>query len=455
VPALKHRLWLKPDELTPGNSATNYMRCYAENTLNGAWQSARKRYGEAVHDWYDNDIPIDKLPLEQVREVAGMLDTVVNNFVARGSRCKSTDWGSNLEDIKGPEVISYLLPEFQGARSIARAVALHTRLAIAERRYDDAIELLRRNYRLGQDVAKELFLVCDLIGIAIEGQANQNLLDLIAAPESPNLYWALAEMPRPLIDCHEAIRFETTIAERISPMLRDAETSHLADDEWARQSLIVLRDFRTVGVWEGFNNPGLTDNANAWHDAFDRTLVTWLSLVAYPAAKDRLISEGIKATEVQRWPVAKVILVDAGREYRRVSDAFEKWWYVPYSEARLRMHEPHSELRSASGLNLGKMIADMLLPALEACRRAEIRAQWQHNAFMVIEALRMHAAETGEFPERLEQIQVVPVPLNPITRNPYVYRRDGQMAVLELPITDGMPGLAWRFEIELVEPPKN
>jgi len=63
-----------------------------------------------------------------------------------------------------------------------------------------------------------------------------------------------------------------------------------------------------------------------------------------------------------------------------------------------------------------------------------------------------YAAETGRFPESLDQIQVVPVPKNPITTHPYLYRLEGKMAILELPFSDGMPGVASRYEIQLAEP---
>jgi hypothetical protein len=63
----------------------------------------------------------------------------------------------------------------------------------------------------------------------------------------------------------------------------------------------------------------------------------------------------------------------------------------------------------------------------------------------------MHAAETGAFPKSLDEITAVPVPLNPLTNKNYVYWLDGEMAVLDMPRSDGMPGIAWRFELELAK----
>ena len=70
---------------------------------------------------------------------------------------------------------------------------------------------------------------------------------------------------------------------------------------------------------------------------------------------------------------------------------------------------------------------------------------------MTIEALRMHAAIVGRFPAGLDEIEHVPVPENPATGKRFNYRLSGETAMLELPFSDGMPGMSWRFEIQLAK----
>jgi hypothetical protein len=176
-----------------------------------------------------------------------------------------------------------------------------------------------------------------------------------------------------------------------------------------------------------------------------------LSLVAYPDAKQRLIAGGMAADEVDTMPVAQVIAVDTAREYRRIADEQEKWWYVSFEDAKKNRQRADSVFEGPSVFNFGKMVANLLLPAINAARTAQMRLDWQKNALLTIEALRMHAAANGSFPESLDDIRVVPVPENPITHKPYVYRLEDGMAVLELPLSDGMPGIAWRFEMKLAE----
>jgi hypothetical protein len=72
-----------------------------------------------------------------------------------------------------------------------------------------------------------------------------------------------------------------------------------------------------------------------------------------------------------------------------------------------------------------------IIPACSALLSAQTRLQHQFAALQAIEALRMHAAQHGQWPERLEDVTVVPVPNDPINEAPFRYRREGDQAILE------------------------
>ncbi len=445
VPALKHRLWSRPQDLQPGNSVVYYLRAFPEGGMEQSWKRLHEQYGDAVDEWYRNDHPISKLPLDKVRIAAGYFEERIKQMIRPGTLCRDTDWGDDALNVRGLETITYLLPHIQVMRAIGRALCLRTRFAIAEHRYEDAIDGLRMNYRLGHDVGQDLFLVSALVGIAIEGLANNNVIDLIAASDSPNLYWALAEVPEPLVDGRRAMQLDITIAPRIVPALLDAETAQHSPAQWAQLVTDGLREFSYVDSYYGSSFVPLIESSMTGLAA------TGIGLFAYPDAKRRLIAAGKTLAEVEKMPVGQVLFVDAAREYRRISDEHEKWWYVPYREAGDYYQRAVATLETGNTINLGARMAQVLLPAMRSYRNAQMRSQWQRNAFLTLEALRMHAAVAGKFPETLDEITVVPVPDNPITEEPYVYRLDGEMAVLELPFSDGMPGVSWRFEMKLAE----
>jgi len=98
-------------------------------------------------------------------------------------------------------------------------------------------------------------------------------------------------------------------------------------------------------------------------------------------------------------------------------------------------------------------IVDQLLPAVQACRAAQVRLERDVAALRVIEALRIYAAShAGGLPTSLDEIAEVPVPLNPATGQPFLYRLDGQTASLDLPASDGIPNHNRRFEISIAKP---
>ena len=154
--------------------------------------------------------------------------------------------------------------------------------------------------------------------------------------------------------------------------------------------------------------------------------------------------------------VGQVIAVYSERINRRFADAFESTWYMPFDDLQQRRgRELDRELEKANPLGGGEdrellPIAKNLLPAMQAVRAVQVRSERDIAALRVIEALRMYAAEhAGGLPAKLDEIHEVPVPLNPATGKPFVYHLDGAVAVLELPLSDGIPGVNRRYEIKI------
>ena len=124
---------------------------------------------------------------------------------------------------------------------------------------------------------------------------------------------------------------------------------------------------------------------------------------------------------------------DAAREARRLGDLTEKVAYFPYPKS-LKLYEQVEEelLRGESANNPGAVLASMLLPATGQVRAAVVRVDRDICALRVIEAIRMHAAETKSLPEKLDDISRVPIPDNPATGEPFPYRVEDGAAILDL-----------------------
>lgn len=447
LPSLKYRLTARGIDLVSGNAAPFYYRTFME--LAGPMKHIRKENGDEFDNWAmtsgDESIAIANLPLEKVRKVTQGLDGIVRNHASIATSRRDCDWQLGLEDLRGVDVVNFLLPEFQESRQLSRVLAVRTRLAVAEHRYDDAIDVMRMNYRLGVDIANPPFLVCGLIGLAVAGIANDTLIELVAASDSPNMYWALTELPSPLIDLGPAVRYELDFGPRVFPFIHHAETTERAPEEWNRLLKQATGDFQLIMS----NVPTSRDSVTSGLYA------TGLALVGYSHAKERLIAQGMERDRVDKMAVGQVMAIYTERQYLRLANGFERLWHVPFWELRKYERAAMDELKAAD-MRSGDAdrevlpIASQLLPAINSARTAQVRLEREIAAFRVIEALRMYAAEhDGKLPETLEEVTSVPIPLNPATGKPFLYRLEDATGILELPKSDRVTGSNRRFEIQI------
>jgi hypothetical protein len=448
VPALVHNFIPRADTLRDGNAALFYVRSFANGILSSAWKDVENEHGEEDVNgtsgsgaWYSIERPLDAATLEKARLASLRFDTIVEQFVKRATVRRDCDWGQQIDELQGLEIIATLLPEVQESRSLARALMLRTRVAVADGDYARAIDHLRMTYQLARNTAKAPFLVSCLVGVAEASMANAETIELIAAKGSPNLYWAIAELPRPFIDLVPSIRFEMTLGLRTFPFLLDPENTEHSPEEWARLLAAGFQDAQQA-LSSGVNVDEFTAQA----------AVAGMTVAVYPDAKRRLIAGGMDAQRVEEMPVGQVVAIDAAREYRRVGDEFEKQWYLPYLVAKNQTEATEKQFQGNKlPGGFGRVLAGLLMPAVNSVRDAGMRLDWQLNGIQTVEAIRMHAAETGKLPATLQEITVVPVPLNPLTEKPYAYRLEREQAILELPFSDGIPNAAWRFEITLAK----
>jgi hypothetical protein len=446
APALKYRFTAHDIDLKPGNAAPYYHRALLN--VRYTMQQMHKKYGDEYDDWSDNDpfVPLANLPLEELRDadrwsLQGHIQDQLNEATLR-SHC---DWELGVERLRGLEAISFALDEFQSSRNLCRMLVIRARLYVAEHQYADAIGTIRQGYRLARDFSNAPFLVCGLIGIAEAQTTNMVVRDLIASPGSPNLYWALTELPRPLIDMQRAARIEMDFGPRMFPFIDRAEITDRSPQEWNRLFTRSMTDLSSIS--DGFAPEGNDLSAGIYATGF--------ALLGYSYAKERLLAEGLDPASVEAMSVGQVMAIYTERNYQSLANEYEKLWYVPFWEMRARkkaIEKRVAESRPVDGGGDREVlpIAQLLLPATDACRTAQVRLEREIAALRVIEALRMYAAShAGGLPKSLDEITEVPVPLNPATGKSFEYFLDGRSAILDLPESDGVPNATIRYEISI------
>lgn len=92
------------------------------------------------------------------------------------------------------------------------------------------------------------------------------------------------------------------------------------------------------------------------------------------------------------------------------------------------------------------------LPAIRALINAEWRMQRHINMIQLVEALRLYAAEHGNWPEKLSDIAEVPAPSDPWTQKPFEYSVTDGVAMIQAPREPKAPwpeNVDQRYELTL------
>jgi hypothetical protein len=151
-------------------------------------------------------------------------------------------------------------------------------------------------------------------------------------------------------------------------------------------------------------------------------------LQAHDESYHELTNSGISRELLDRMPVLQLALLGRWKRYQADRDDLYKWAAISHSPARDRalqkQHEIHRRTETTSAP------FGIFLPALGAMNQAQLRQHRFLSVLRAIEALRLYARRHGKWPETLSDISEVPVPDDPVTNNPFVYRTSGKNATL-------------------------
>jgi hypothetical protein len=413
-PALKYQLLPPLIDRRPGNAAVHYLKVPHEETPLFSDQA----FWDSIDKWTEMPLPELRKEVRANRYPFLTGEWSIVEMLDRGARCDTCDWDIPIRE---HEYISILLPDIQASRLSGRILAARARIQIAKGQYADAIHTLQTGFALARHVGQAPTLINGLVGVAIAGMMAKQVETLVQQPDAPNLYWALASLPRPLIDFRLGYEGELASIYLSYPELRDLEHKNYPAEQWKQLLQRTIAGFAKVFG----SGPG---------SQFSLMLVPKM-LEGYPRAKRLLISQGRSATEVEAMPVAQVVLLYTMQTYDELRDEVFKWFSLPYPEARAGMAQADKRLKESVGSGREIIpIAAMLLPAVRTCKEAETRMSRQIAALQVLEALRMYAAgHDGKLPETLQEITEVPVPLDPFRGEPFIYIRTGDTARLESP----------------------
>jgi hypothetical protein len=276
---------------------------------------------------------------------------------------------------------------------------------VALGRIDDALRTAKTLFAMSRHLGEHPTLIGGLVGISIIFGSIGPLEEVLQQPGCPNLYWALTNLPRPLIPLEHGIEGERLL---VLAEFRDL-------DETAPMSAERLNKFvEYMDRLLGDGKPVKTEQSRvrAWMNARAK------KDDVVRAARRRLVDYGLPEERLLRFPPEQVILLDEKREYEVRRDDGMKLWNLPLwvSEARTGPAKPKHE---------PSLFDEALLSGLDSVHRAQARLDQRIGLLRQVEAIRMHAAaHQGALPKKLEEISV-PLSDDPVTGKPFRYELVG------------------------------
>ncbi|HEY7153579.1 MAG TPA: hypothetical protein VH575_06440 [Gemmataceae bacterium] len=374
-PALRYLLLPELKEMTPGNPIPNYLKCLLDQDFTTRQETLRRSaLREADH----------------------------------AARMDKPDWQILLK-LK-TDGFNLLLPDVQKMRALAGALKDRFHEEVVRGHFEDALYTARTMFALSRHMGEHPTLIGDLVGIAIAQITIGPLEEMLQQPGCPNLYWALTNLPNPLISLDKGMEGERVL---ILAELHDLDDTAPMSRGQINELIAHLDKLRVLANGKSANSDG---GARAWLNARakDEKLLE--------AARRRLVEYGIPEDRLARFPADQTILLDEKREYEVRRDEEMKLmnlptWQIETLTARTKPSKEPALIAS-------------LTPAVLRVRRAQSRLEQRIALLRHVEALRLYAADhDGKWPEKLSDMDV-PLPVDPFTGKPFVYKVEGETAHL-------------------------
>jgi hypothetical protein len=403
-PALKYTFLPRVADQVPGNGAT----IYDTGALMAQSQSPTTRPstqpGVALTFPDDFlDIPYAQLPIQDTRDLLRLQHLDYYDLAARRQDCR-WDWAIREMGFNA------LLPQLSGILKQGKWLRLRTRLEIVDGRYDDAIRSIQTGFSTAKNLGRDGTLVNALVGARIGRSMLESVREISAGAGAPNLYWALAELGRPMFSMAHVMEQENMAARSLGH-LRDLRYDAPTSDAQLQQL--------TADLAERLNLGDATQG---------RVAVAMAASGAYPTARQYFIDRGMTEAQLHALPELQVTLLYFRDDFQNTLDEIVKWCRLPYWEGFARMKgavEQSSE---------PKAVRNPLNEAIAGTHRAWVTmTNLDRNlaAQQIVEAIRGYAADHGgQAPKSLDELHDFPAPLDPAINKPFVYQAEGNRFTL-------------------------
>jgi len=430
APRPVYRFQVFPDarELTTGNAAQLYLKCFMEQ---------RSFYfspaGIAERDQYLR-IPLSELAAKKRNGYGGRSLEEAD----RAARMSSIDWQSMAPIHEG--VFEGPPAELGSLQTLALALRVRLRVELANQHIEAALRTAGTLFALAQHLGEYPASLGSEVGIWVGHLALDALEEMVQQPGCPNLYWALSEIPSPLVRLKRGVQGDRA---RLALSMRPIREVGLMTD--AELEACVGKLSGMIGF--------LREQKGEAPLSLRTQLSTRMSAPSELAeTRQRLIDSGSQPDLVQKLPPLQVILIDEKHRFEIEQDERITLINSPLSkptESSTRGKGQKADQDASSRESRGTF--DALLPDIARLRQNQGLLEQELIFLRHVEALRLHAAKhAGQLPASLSEI-TVPLPNDPFTDRPLAYSTQGKAVQLrggDPSVKNDEPARKLRFSVE-------
>jgi hypothetical protein len=398
-PALRYLLLPELKEMNPGNPVQNYFKCFMEQQKFFFDKDAFERREKLLA------MPLAELKTQDLKAYSGFALTQAD----WAARLDQPDWQVLLRVKR--DGVSLDIPEVQQLRALASALKVRCRFEVANGRFDDAIRTAKTMFAMARHLGEHPTLVGNLVGFSMANSAITVVDEMVQQSGCPNLYWALATLPDPLVRLDKGIEGERAL---VLTEFRDLDRNAPMSGEQLKKFIAHLEVLIGAG-----NPPEPGKGVQAWLDARSKDEET------VRAARRRLVESGLADSPMHpRFSAEQLLLLDELREFEVRRDDIMKLMVLPAWQAEALSSRQAKPARDPA------LFEKALLEGVYGTCMAQARLCQRLALLRHVEALRVYTADhNGTLPAKLSEISV-PLPDDPFTGKPFRYEANGTTAHL-------------------------
>lgn len=396
TPVLKYRLFPAEAELKPGNAVPILLRLPWEQTN---WMN---QVFPTLQQWESRPLDAPEWATSK-----GVLPEGFFSEMKRAAYRREATWEYPLGETPSPYFI--LLPDVQALRVfLGSGLAARIRYHITRGELGEAREGILVGLANARHLAQTPFYVSQLIAVRVHRSMLDRTAELIARPNSPNLYWALSTLPDSLIESGRAASLEGDMFTLAFPAVNDLDRPR-DEAQWktmADQIIALLEELDELPKGQAKKGDGAPERTipTQWVKAARADLPELLNASAEKVAAMSDEEAGI------RWYVRERLAADQRMAAIMQLVPREAWPQLA------RMRDDARAMHEKAGTKASFSDPTSVYLSIWSLKR-------KIQALRIIEAVRDHmAAHDGKLPGSLDDIEQIPIPLDPLTDQPFEWR---------------------------------